>query len=132
MESGEWKRIKAPFPDVINNVSVGGRNSRVERKLRRKLPFTSFHVGNKFTLPKRLVENKVLVELLVPFRVCTDKDIILDFLKENDKVVFKYLQSNRGENIYFITQKGNRYILLDQKKETILSQQAFHNWLGFS
>lgn len=127
-ENGEWKRIKAPFPDVINNVSVG-RNSRVERKLRRKLPFTSFHVGNKFTLPKRLVENKVLVELLVPFRVCTDKDIILDFLKENDKVVFKYLQSNRGENIYFITQKGNRYILLDQKKETILSQQAFHNWL---
>src|SRR5699024_6991616 len=61
--------------------------------------------------------------------VCTNETVIHDFLKQNNRVVFKYLGSNRGENIYFITKKGSRYILLDQKKERILNKDAFHQFI---
>lgn len=123
-----WKRITVPFPDVINNVG-GGRQSHTERKLRREVPFTSFHVGNKYTLPKRMVKYKKFAELLVPFKVCTTENVIDNFLESNNRAVFKALGSNRGENIYFITKKGNRYVILDQKKERILNTDAFNNFV---
>ena len=127
-QNNGWERVTVPFPDVINNVGAG-RKSHVERKLRREIPFTSFHVGNKYTLPKRMVKYRKYAELLVPFRVCNNEAVIYDFLEKNNRVVFKYLGSNRGENIYFITKKGSRYVMLDQKKERILNEDAFKNWV---
>lgn len=119
-----WYHVTVPFPDVINNVGAG-RRSHTERKLRREIPFTSFHVGNKYTLPERMVKHRKFVELLVPFKVCNNETIIRDFIEQNHRVVFKALRSNRGENIYFITKKGSRYVMLDQKKERILNEEAF-------
>lgn len=124
----DWQRMTVPYPDVINNVGAG-RKSHVERKLRREIPFTSFHVGNKYTLPKRMLKFRRFAELLVPFRVCTNEAAIYDFLDRNNRVVFKALRSNRGENIYFITKRGHRYVMLDQKKERILNADVFKTWL---
>src|SRR5699024_1397165 len=56
-KDGKWERVTAPFPNVINNVGAG-RRTYTERKLRRQIPFTSFHVGNKFSLPKRIVQHR--------------------------------------------------------------------------
>ncbi|GIO26470.1 YheC/YheD family protein [Ornithinibacillus bavariensis] len=126
--NGNWERVIKPFPDVINNVG-SVKQAHTEKKLRRFIPFTSFFVGNKLSLPKRIVQHRKFIELLVPFRVCSDEEKIYDFLEKNDKVVFKYLLSNRGENIYFITKKNNRFILLDHKKERILSNEAFEQWI---
>ncbi|GAB3790635.1 YheC/YheD family protein [Virgibacillus kimchii] len=125
---GKWERVTAPFPDVINNAGAGKR-SHVERKLRRIIPFTSFFVGNKYTLPKRMAKYRKYAELLVPFRVCRNETDIYEFIERNNKVVFKHLRGNRGENIYFVTKKGNRYILLDQKKEQVLNYEAFNKWI---
>lgn len=124
----KWERISTPFPDVINNVSAGKR-SHIERKLRRQIPFTSFHVGNKYYLPKKIVQNRKYAELLVPFRVCLNDQDIHQFLEKNHKVVLKALLSNRGENIFFVTKKGNHYSLYENKKERILNQEAFNIWL---
>lgn len=126
--NGNWERITAPFPDVINNIGTI-RPSHVERELRRKIPFTSYHVGNKFSLPKRMVKYRKYADLLVPFRLCQKESDVFDFLQENNKVVFKSLLSNRGENIFFVTKKGNRYILMEHKKERILNQDVFSKWL---
>lgn len=127
-QNGKWERTAASFPDVINNVG-GGRRSHTERKLRRQIPFTSFHVGNKYSLPKRIVQYKDYAHLLVPFKICTNEEMVHNFLENNNSVVFKALAGNRGENIYFITKKGNRYSLLDQKKQQVLNQSAFNEWL---
>ena len=127
-QDGSWTSINIPFPDVIHNVGVG-KQSHEERKLRRILPFTSFYVGNKFTMPKRMLENKDYAELLVPFIPCSQEDTINSFIEKNHRVVFKALGSNRGENIYFLNKKGNRYVLLDQKKESILTQDALSNFI---
>lgn len=123
-----WERVTVPFPDVINNTGAG-RHSQAERKLQRIVPFTSFHVGNKFTLPRRMLQLRKFADLLVPFTVCMSEDKTYQFIENNNKAVFKALGSNRGEDIYFVTKKGSRYIMLDQKKERILSESDFKQFV---
>lgn len=127
-KNNSWERVTVPYPDVINNVGAG-RRSHTERKLRRAIPFTSFHVGNKYTLPKRMAKYRKFTELLVPFKVCDNEVTIHSFLAQNNRVVFKALGSNRGENIYFITKRGSRYVLLDQKNERIINKEAFDQFI---
>ncbi|MFD1451270.1 MULTISPECIES: YheC/YheD family protein [Oceanobacillus] len=128
-QNGEKKQVTIPFPDVINNTSA--KKTHIGRKLLRTVPFTNyFHVGNKISLPQRLVQTRnKYVKLLVPFQLCHNKEKILNFIESNNKVVFKHLEANRGENIYFVTKKKHRYILLDQKKENILVAEEFDKWL---
>src|SRR5699024_2170917 len=124
----QWTRVTVPFPDVISNVGAGKR-SQAERRLSRMIPFTHFNVGNKYTLPKRIAKHRKYAELLVPFTVCTDQAIVDRFMEKNNQVVFKSLGSNRGEKIYFVTKKGSRYIMLDQKKERIMGSDDFQQFV---
>lgn len=129
-QNGEKKQEYVSFPDVINNTST--KKTHTSRKLHRMIPFTNyFFVGNKVSLPERLLQtgNKY-VRLLVPFQQCQSIEQIHTFLANNPKVVFKHLRANRGENIYFVTKKNQRYILLVQKKETILTAEGFDKWLN--
>lgn len=126
--SNQWERVTVPFPDVISNVGAG-MSSQTERQLSRTVPFTNFYVGNKYSLPKRMVKHRKFTELLVPFRVCTDAQKIKDFMENNDRVVFKALGSNRGENIYFVNKKGSRYVLLDQIKERIMNNNDLQHFI---
>lgn len=127
-ENNKWERVIIPFPDVINNIGAGNI-SQTERKLRREIPFTSFYVGNKYTLPKQMIKYREFTDLLVPFRVCMNEAGIYDFLDNNNRAVFKALGSNRGEDIYFITKKGSRYFVLDQKKERIMNEEVFQDFI---
>lgn len=124
----KWEKITTSFPDVVNNNSAGKR-SHIDRKLRREIPFTSFYVGNKFTLPKRIVQYRKYAELLVPFKVCKNESEIHQFIEKYNKVVFKAISGNRGEDIYFVTKKNSRYLVLEHKKERIYNRSAFDNWL---
>src|SRR5699024_9465453 len=78
---GKWTTVEADFPDVINNTGTSNRHQQsvTERKLRRMIPFTSFHVGNKFYLPKVLVKNRQYADLLVPFKMVRNKKIVYDY-----------------------------------------------------
>lgn len=129
-QNGDKRKEYISFPDVINNTST--QKTHTSRKLHRMVPFTNyFFVGNKISLPERLLQtgNKY-VRLLVPFQQCHSIEQIHTFLANNPKVVFKHLRANRGENIYFVTKKNQRYVLLDQKKETILTAEGFDKWLN--
>ncbi|MEJ8776582.1 YheC/YheD family protein [Pseudogracilibacillus sp. ICA-222130] len=129
-ENKTWVPITIPYPDVISNIGVGQFNKE-ERQLQRIIPFTNTsYVGNKFSLPKKILHNRKYAELLVPFTVCVSKDKITSFLHQNEHVVFKALDSNRGENIYFVRKKRARYIILDQIKERILSEEEFQSFLN--
>ncbi|MBP1971729.1 glutathione synthase/RimK-type ligase-like ATP-grasp enzyme [Virgibacillus natechei] len=130
-DNDEWQRVTGPFPDVINNIGSKSRMqySRTERKLRREIPFTSFSIGNKLHLPRKLAKSGKFAELLVGFKIASDETIIHDFLNKYGTAVFKPLRGRKGENIYFVKKKGNRYSFLEHKKEQILSREKFEKWI---
>src|SRR5699024_2552471 len=99
------------LPDIIHNIGVVSRaqQSITDRKLRRIIPFTSFYVGNKLYLPKKLVQYRKYSELLAFFKMVNNKDAVYGFLAEHQKAVVKPILGRRGENIYYIEKRGNHY-----------------------
>ena len=130
-KNGNWKRESVTFPHAIFNVNMisRGRQSPIERKLRSEIPFTNFGLGNKFLLPKRLVKYKKFAELLVPFKGITKEKVVYDFLNDNNKAVIKPIHGRQGLDIYFVEKKRNHFSILEGKKERILGQQKFKEWI---
>src|SRR5690625_474549 len=87
----EWQEVTVPFPDVVSNLGVK-RPNHIERKLQRIIPFTNVsYVGNKFALPRRILQHRKFAELLVPFTVCLSREKIKSFMYNNDIVICKDL-----------------------------------------
>lgn len=126
-KNGEWQKVESSFPDVIHNIGPTTRfqQSITERKLRRKIPFTSFHVGNKLTLPKKLADYRKYAKLLAFFKVVKNKSTVIDFINEHNRAVLKPILGSRGENIYYIEKKGNHFLVLDHKQEHIFGNEKF-------
>ncbi len=127
----EWQEIEADFPDVVNNTDATNRHQQsiTERKLRRMIPFTSFHVGNKFYLPRVMVKHRQFANLLVPFKMVRNKQIVYDYLEQEKIVVAKPILGARGESIYFIQKKGNRFTVTDHRIERIYNKEKFDGWI---
>ncbi|WHY82231.1 YheC/YheD family protein [Siminovitchia fortis] len=130
-QDGEWKKVSTDFPDVINNIGITAKHQQsiTERKLRRMIPFTSFGVGNKFHLPAMMVKYRRFAELLVPFKVVTDEDIVNEYLSNEQMAVLKPISGARGERIYFVKKKGNRFTVSEHQQERILNQDKFNDWI---
>src|SRR5690625_2157101 len=129
---GTWQEVIRPFPSVIHNIGASSRvqQSITERKLRREIPFTSFGIGNKLYLPKKMIQYRKFIDLFVPFKIVTSESVIYDFLTENEDAVIKPIMGRQGQNIYFVEKRGNRYHLLDHKKTQILNQDKFEEWIN--
>ncbi|RPF54366.1 YheC/YheD family protein [Aquisalibacillus elongatus] len=131
LENDEWKKGQFNYPDVIHNLFPKAitQQSRTERKLKRKIPFTSFIFGNKLYLPKKMVENNVYADLLVPFRVLKSKSLVFEFFKYFDKGVLKPISGARGEHIYFVTKRKDKFEISRNDKSRILNVHDFSDWL---
>src|SRR5699024_2180928 len=83
-KNNTWQEVESDYPDVINNTGTTNKHQQsiTERKLRRMIPFTSFHVGNKFYLPKVMVQQRRFAELLVPFKMVQNMQVVYDYLEE--------------------------------------------------
>src|SRR5699024_2549750 len=98
-------------------------------KLRRIIPFTRFHVGNKFYLPRVMVQQRGFAELLAPFSMVQNLQVVYDYLEEEKIAMAKPILGARGERIYFIRRKGNRFTVTDHRQERICNQEKFEEWL---
>lgn len=129
--NGQWQKVTSSFPDVINNIGARAKHQQsiTERRLRRQIPFTSFGVGNKFYLPKLMVKHRRFAELLVPFRMVTDEQIVYNYLKEEKIAVLKPILGARGESIFFVQKKGSRFVVTEHRQERIYNREKFHEWI---
>ena len=127
----QWQEVEVDFPDVVHNIAPLSKHhtSVSERKLRRKIPFTSFGVGNKFYLPKIMLKHRVYADLLAPFRIVTETRVVHEFLEKEERAVLKPILGARGEQIYFIQKKGNRFAITDHTHERIINRKDFDTWL---
>ncbi|MFG6120943.1 YheC/YheD family protein [Thalassobacillus sp. B23F22_16] len=128
---GKWHRTTNSFPDVISNIAVKplAYQSQIERKLRKEVPFTGFGVGDKFHLYKKLIDSRIHVNLLVPFKIATEESVIHNFLNHYKHAVFKPILGKRGQNIFFVEKKESNYTVTEHKKKSVMSYENFISWL---
>ena len=80
-------------------------------------------------LPKILLENRKYAELLVPFKIITNHDVIFNYLKENKIGVLKPILGRQGQNIYFIERIKDKYKVSDHTTIHMLSHSELIDWL---
>lgn len=124
MVNGEAVDVESRYPDVIYNKNTGGyRNQdRVQRTLRRTIPFTQHVITDKLHLPLELHGESELNGLFIPSVYVNSHDAFFDFFKEHDVGVLKNTQEERGEGVHFI-QKTARGFIFHQGAEQVLKSE---------
>lgn len=111
MVNGEAVDVESRYPDVIYNKNTGGyRNQdRVQRTLRRTIPFTQHVITDKLHLPLELHGESELTGLFIPAVYVNSTDVVKEFFEEHSVGVLKNTQEERGEGVLFIKKDGDVY-----------------------
>ncbi|MFC5603337.1 YheC/YheD family protein [Sporosarcina koreensis] len=111
-EKGGWQTKIMPFPNVIYNAGSPEKLAKSKEtidKLKKEIPFTTYSIGNKWSVNRRLKEAKDFASYLIPTEVVKNADHFFKFLSTFEKVVFKPIDGRKGKGIFFIVQEGGRF-----------------------
>ncbi|GEN82695.1 hypothetical protein SLU01_10070 [Sporosarcina luteola] len=111
-ENGKWESKIMPFPNVIYNAGSPeklAKSKEIIDKLRKEIPFTTYSIGNKWSVNRRLKEAKDFASYLIPTEAVKSADHFIKYISAFEKVVFKPIDGRKGKGIYFIVQEGDRF-----------------------
>ncbi|MCM3637615.1 YheC/YheD family protein [Sporosarcina luteola] len=131
-EKGEWKTKIMPFPNVIYNAGSPEKLSKSKEtieKLKREIPFTTYSIGNKWSVNRRLKEAKDFANYLIPTEVVKSADHFFKFLTAFEKVVFKPIDGRKGKGIFFIVQEGDRFTVKGEGTNKIYGQSQLNGFI---
>ncbi|WP_174732466.1 YheC/YheD family protein [Mesobacillus harenae] len=127
-ENGNWIKKKMPYPDVIINLigPITEKQQKVKNSLKQKCKFTSYSVGNKMRVYKKISKGEIFADYLIPTVKIENEMSILNFLDKFSKVVIKPYSGNKGRNVYFAERKHSEQIILtDSDQVKILHNSDF-------
>ena len=119
-EDNQWVQKVYSYPDVIIN-SMGPRNNeerRIEQQLRKRIPFTTNWIGrSKIDVYKKIEKNHELRQYLIPYHLISSTVEILESLERYTYVVIKPISGSQGNDVYFIKQEKDSYLIREGKTE---------------
>jgi hypothetical protein len=114
---GEWVQKLMEFPTVIINSSnpKTEKQSEILKKLKEYAIFTSYPVGNKLKVYKKVLEGKEFSSYLIPSAKLNNPNELISFLDKHSKAVLKPLTGNQGKKVLFIEKmnESEQYKLMD-------------------
>lgn len=122
-EKGEWVQQELDFPSVvINSCSPqNGRHKTVFMELKKHVIFTSFPVGNKWRVYRKLLAGKKFASNLIPSFQLQEAEEFISFVKENNKAAMKPLQGRQGKDVFFVKYEQSGFELIDGSTRSPLS-----------
>ncbi len=126
-ENGTWHERMMPFPDVIYNAGSPEKLSvskDIIEKLKKEIPFTTYSIGNKWNVMKRLKEAKEFDKYLIPSEIVENVDLFHKFISFYKKVVFKPIDGRKGKRIYFISKVGRANFEVKKDTEITIYSKA--------
>lgn len=124
----DWVKVTRRFPDVIYNIGSPQKLSRSQAivdHLKSEIPFTSYSVGNKISVYRRLEKAGVFNKYVIPTQVVSSSQDIFNFLKKYPKVVFKPTNGHRGDGVTFIERISNQYLVQYEGETQTYNQTEF-------
>lgn len=129
-DSENWIKKEMSFPDVIYN--AGGPKTEMQKKvyrtLKKKVPFTSFSVGTKMDVYKKIQSGKEFAHYLIPFKKIKAYSTIIHFLNCYQKVVIKPFSGSQGRDVIFLEKKGDLISLYDGGKEKLITVDSLRDY----
>ncbi|ARD47478.1 hypothetical protein SporoP37_04700 [Sporosarcina sp. P37] len=124
-ENGEWLQKDLPFPNVIFN-AVGMKTDeeiKVYQQLKDLIPFTSYSIGNKMNVYKRIEKMPEFADYLIPSITIVNAAEVFDALKKYEKVIVKPVSGSQGRGIWFIEQDGKKYCTISGAKHQTMNKE---------
>jgi glutathione synthase/RimK-type ligase-like ATP-grasp enzyme len=126
-QHGEWTQKVIDFPTVIINSCnpKTKRQSAILKKLKEYAIFTSYPVGNKFKVYKKIFNAKEFSSYLIPSTKLNHPQKFISFFQEHSRVVIKPLTGNQGKKILFFEKLNEKQLfkLTDGQKVSVLNQK---------
>jgi hypothetical protein len=112
-ENGAWIEREYDFPDVIINAANFETpfQKLVSERLKRLIPFTSYPVGSKKTVFRKLQSSPLLREYIIPYQGLKSADDVFLFLDRYNKIILKPVRGHHGNGLMSL-EKDNAHFLL--------------------
>ncbi|WP_102347304.1 YheC/YheD family endospore coat-associated protein [Bacillus sp. Marseille-P3661] len=130
-EEGTWREKDQPFPDVIFNATPMKTpfQKEVYRRLKKKIPFTSYPIGNKMKVFKIISTISEFSHFLIPSMKVKDCKQVLQQITDNQRVVMKPLKGNQGKQVFFIEKNNNLFEVIEGENTKTLDENMFNNFI---
>jgi hypothetical protein len=122
-ESNHWKKIKAPFPDLVYNripfrkVESEDSQSFFSILKQKNIPFFNPCFLDKFQLYCLFKNNDMLINHLPETLLVTDKQTFSAFLEKKQSIYLKPSRSAKGKGIFRLSLTETSHLCLEGLKE---------------
>lgn len=103
-EDGKWVLREMRFPEVIINISSPKTRKQliIQKELKASTIFTSYPVGNKMKVYKKIKRGQQFANYLIPSTQLINGESVWSLLNKYPKVVIKPYSGNQGKNVFFL------------------------------
>jgi glutathione synthase/RimK-type ligase-like ATP-grasp enzyme len=131
---GAWEEKVMEFPTVVINSCnpKTEKQAAIIKKLKEYALFTSYPVGNKFKVYKKLLTANEFSRYLIPSVKLNNPSKLFSLLDEYTKVVIKPFSGNQGKKVAFIERlnEHNQFKLTDGLKVKVYNQLEMEAFIG--
>lgn len=99
-ENSTWVQRETSFPDFVDNSPLRFRDPVNYDRLAKLVPMLVKSIGSKYQVNEMLMNSQKLNHLVIPSKRAKSKEIILNYLKREQRAVLKPTFGSKGENIY--------------------------------
>lgn len=132
-ENGDWNKVESRFPDVIYNTGSPEKllkHKQIIEQLQMEIPFTTYSIGNKMSVYKRLKEAEEFTKYLIPSEIILNTNDFFDFLNMYRKVVFKPRDGHKGEGVVYIEKINDLYKINQSKTSETVNYYSLKNYIS--
>jgi glutathione synthase/RimK-type ligase-like ATP-grasp enzyme len=129
-EEGKWIQKQVEFPAVVINSCnpKTEKQTKIVRKLKKYTIFTSFPVGNKMKVYKKVKKAKVFAPYLIPSTTLLMSDELISYLKNQPRVVIKPHSGNHGKKVFFIEKTEEQYKVTEGSNTMYMNEKELNRY----
>lgn len=131
-ENGDWQQVTAPFPGVVYNTGSPEKMAHSRAllaKLQKEIPFTTFSIGHKMAVYKRLKYSSAFSKYLIPSEPVHSRKELLNFLELYGRIVFKPVNGHKGQDVFLIERDGDGFHLQAGCEHTICDLHGLYSFV---
>ncbi|MFB3169096.1 YheC/YheD family protein [Neobacillus sp. 179-C4.2 HS] len=129
-EEGKWIQKQVDFPAVVIN-SCNPKTeiqTKILKNLKKYAILTSFPVGNKMKVYKKVKKAKVFASYLIPSTTLHKPEELISFLKNQPRAVIKPLSGNHGKKVFFIEKTEQQYKVTEEFNTMYMNEKELNRY----
>ncbi|WP_164218469.1 YheC/YheD family protein [Virgibacillus sp. YIM 98842] len=126
--NNKWVKRKVNIPLFVDVTVHSFKFKKQIKFLREHSYFTTGRLASKEITIEKLMDDGEFSHLLIPTIKHTDFKDFFSFLKKHQKIIMKPSRGERGQDIYMIAKKKNKFIISFETQEITLSKRQLKSF----